>query len=595
SISVPFDYSARHPLYTNMRTHLLAKSRVLVVAPSVQEQQAETLQEECSSHWLSRFPSSISQSALQFKLYSNAEAQSLRLPAQCMQHDYLHPSWFLLQYILEHFDELPAYVGFLGTHAQLDPITGYDRLQLLARWKWENLELERTAYMPIQFDAYRCHSTALETVFDGASTWDMRSFHSLWKSTRLPADVPQQLCYQHGGEFLVHRKRVVQYPRQMFSDLLLAACRLGLQQSASVDALWHVLFGINHNAVAPRHALVEHVLAWHDFPFYGTDKLSPADWILTTSELSKQEMHLPSSFEHSAFPWEISPVSITYTDISAAPPSTDRQVHSMNTSSQPTASFTQARNITTALVVAAYKENLAFLDELDTRIPKLVYRMRHPQIAALDMSSVRPEDSIERRNNITDSTLINTRLHYSTGHCLEASSFLMFILQYYNHLPEYITFIHGHRQSWHVKNVTRVINFFNWTYIITNSQSKVEPFFFNINTFKTWKLTDESWSVLAAHWHEVFQGQLVPHTQQPPHPFVYNCCAQFMVHRSAILARPLSYWQHLYKWCRYTTVKPYWAGRIMEWMWGPLMGQKSHKRLHNLYPCGALSDKEDCT
>ena len=584
---VPLDEGIPHPLHADMRTHKRQTSRIMVMAPSVMEQRAGLVGESYYS-WLIHYPTTITHSALQFKIHTEQDIRPPGppgLPQICFSQTHLDPSWLFLQYIINQFDYLPAHLAFLSSYGQVDPTYGHDRLQHLIRWRWILLDSAEQAFMPFQFGAHSCVVLAEAGSTNDTALQDMDALHILWRAANLANDLPARLCYQPGGEFLVHRRQITRHSRAIYVSLLQAACELGWERAAVIEALWHILFGPADNLVSLQYAVSDLVLSWTDYPFYGSDKLNPYEWVLTTSELLEDEMRLPVQFRNQPMPWETAPCSVTYQVVAHRPDGAVQQsmVHTLT------------RNLSIALVVAAYKESLGFLQAVIPSIPKLVYRMKHPEVAGLNMSRVQASDSQLALYTSADNRLNHTRQHESRGHCSEASSYLLFIIQYYHQLPEYTIFIHGHRRSWHVRDIIQMTNNLNWTYILAHSQANAVPFYFSLNTLSVYEFDERMWTITAAYWRQIFQGQLQPHTKRPPFPYVFHCCAQFMVHRSAVLARPLSYWQHLYSWCRYTTVKPFYAGRIFEWMWPLLMAQPTVESLQPLSPCGALSTNEDCT
>ena len=599
SVPVRLDHGIAHPLRGDVRMHHNDKSRVLFMVPSLTEQAAggpsfRATGAEAAYSWLNQLPATfISEAPLQFRIATARDVQppwQLDYPNECALHSVAHPAWLLLHYIIREYDALPASLAYLSSYSRYERLAPHrDRLQLLARWRWQLLETEQDAYMPIHHDQYTC----AETSSVGRHTSPRADALShLWRAANLSAVPPARVCFHAGGEFMVHRMAVWGRTRQQYIDLLRTACAAGVEASHSLDALWHALFGQpGQMEEAPRRTVAADVLAWYDLPFYGDDRLGVEQWLRTTPPITRGETRLAKRLEAVPTPWEEMPLTVQIGDQESDSP-TPRSV---------------SINVTAALVVAAYKEVPRFLNNIDANIPRLLYRMKQPaEIASLDGNRTAEESSVLSSNtfhvNYTykDSQLKGGRLHESRGHCSEASSYLLYILQYYDRLPEYSIFLHAHRSSWHCKDITRVVNHLNWTFVVdshnrSSQSAQPSPFYFNVNTQMPFALTDSTWSISAAHWQDIFQGQLQPYVEQPPFPFVYHCCAQFMVHRDAILARPRSYWEHLYGWCRTTTVKPYFSGRVLEWMWAPLFGQPSVGRLKNLYPCGTLSPYEDCT
>lgn len=137
----------------------------------------------------------------------------------------------------------------------------------------------------------------------------------------------------------------------------------------------------------------------------------------------------------------------------------------------------------------------------------------------------------------------------------EASSFLKFIIEYYDELPEFVAFLHGHEHAWHHR--------LPFSLLEALDRAKTSDFqFINLNNvqhskFITQQVADASAKdrapdvevaqvghrFLQEHWQHIFEPLLgIPF---PAH-LRYMCCAQFMVSRRAIRARPRATYQTLY-------------------------------------------------
>jgi len=94
--------------------------------------------------------------------------------------------------------------------------------------------------------------------------------------------------------------------------------------------------------------------------------------------------------------------------------------------------------------------------------------------------------------------------------------------------------------------------------------------------------------VLSALWHD---NNLTEHLGYllPKH-VTFDCCAEFLVHRTRIMAHPLSFWQGLLDWLHHTQDE-YWAGMAFEMAWEMIMGTGPQHVVHkggcHLYECDA--------
>uniref|UniRef100_A0A0G4IDC1 Uncharacterized protein n=1 Tax=Chromera velia CCMP2878 TaxID=1169474 RepID=A0A0G4IDC1_9ALVE len=157
------------------------------------------------------------------------------------------------------------------------------------------------------------------------------------------------------------------------------------------------------------------------------------------------------------------------------------------------------------------------------------------------------------------------------GH--EAMHYLEFIVDYYDHLPKQILFLHGESKGWHDQiSHESLLSCLKWD---------ARPYF-----SVTWMLyemckRDKPESLL---YFSAFE-QLLPPEVFPRYleNFKYECCAEFKVDRERIRARPKSFWVHLRNWliCPTLDVDPEsrllqdkFTGRVFEYTWNMLMGEK---------------------
>jgi len=113
----------------------------------------------------------------------------------------------------------------------------------------------------------------------------------------------------------------------------------------------------------------------------------------------------------------------------------------------------------------------------------------------------------------------------------EISSYMRFILMFWDYLPEHLAFVHGHEKTWHQEGYTM-------SYILRNiCFSKFEYASLNAYDSDAWRPIKGSksyYNVIKKYWKivEPYLGAL------PKSGFKEKCCAQFVVSRDRIKARP---------------------------------------------------------
>lgn len=142
----------------------------------------------------------------------------------------------------------------------------------------------------------------------------------------------------------------------------------------------------------------------------------------------------------------------------------------------------------------------------------------------------------------------------------EASSYLQYIVDNYDNLPEHNFFVHAHNTSYH-QTLTHE-DFF--------SRVKLPPptGYYNFNR-RDWYcdgLKDEphtTWNTLLEYW-PVSSTQT---TLAVPENLRFYTRAQFYVTRDLILRHSKEAYSNLLEFIYTDKVPPYWCGRIFEYMW----------------------------
>eukprot|EP00742_Colponemidia_sp_Colp-10_P008880 GILJ01009645.1.p1 GENE.GILJ01009645.1~~GILJ01009645.1.p1 ORF type:complete len:240 (+),score=22.38 GILJ01009645.1:73-720(+) len=149
----------------------------------------------------------------------------------------------------------------------------------------------------------------------------------------------------------------------------------------------------------------------------------------------------------------------------------------------------------------------------------------------------------------------------------EGHTYLRFIIDHYENLPEKVVFLHGHRTSWHTElDMDRFLSRLKWNDI---------RFYANFDTtyFQNIGLDSQTEELpfVCTMWQ---QAGLQEYIGVCP-PFIKTeCCAQFLVSKERILLRPKRFYQRLLDWLiNQTEFSNFFAGMILEWCWGVIFGQ----------------------
>jgi len=148
----------------------------------------------------------------------------------------------------------------------------------------------------------------------------------------------------------------------------------------------------------------------------------------------------------------------------------------------------------------------------------------------------------------------------------EASAYLQFIVDYFYDLPERMLFLHSHRYAYHQQDIVTLL------YDLKNAP----PEYCNINSaiWGTLEDPDRLFLYNSSHrsWLESYLGPL-------PSLLLDRCCAQFIVHRDRIRARPLSFYQDALRIALDPSIDEEnkednrQLGLFFEWLWHYIFGE----------------------
>lgn len=156
------------------------------------------------------------------------------------------------------------------------------------------------------------------------------------------------------------------------------------------------------------------------------------------------------------------------------------------------------------------------------------------------------------------------------GH--EVMTYLTYILDHYDNLPDVSIFMHAHRYSWHNNDLH---NHDAAEMIKTLSSERVQRLGY-MNMRCQWHPGCPEWmhpgvmeedvnkqeeTAMAKCWSELFPHEPIPRVLAVP------CCAQFALSRDRIRAIPLSTFNFYRNWLLKTELSDYISGRIWEYLW----------------------------
>ena len=171
----------------------------------------------------------------------------------------------------------------------------------------------------------------------------------------------------------------------------------------------------------------------------------------------------------------------------------------------------------------------------------------------------------------------------------EASTYLKYIIDHYDQLPEYVAFVHGHESDWH----------HNESMLRLNDITMPENGYINLNDGSNRKMIhyDENNDVIINDYVDKLLNPSSPRNVSNYNmntwykEYIYprlgsikqynlhndNWCAQFIVSRERILQHPKSFYEKQYQFLMTTDVINHWSSRYYEWTWGLIFCYKDWK------------------
>jgi hypothetical protein len=161
----------------------------------------------------------------------------------------------------------------------------------------------------------------------------------------------------------------------------------------------------------------------------------------------------------------------------------------------------------------------------------------------------------------------------------EATSYLYYIINNYDNLPNNIVFIHDEDESWHHEGkITE--NIYKWIdeYEKNNrSYYEINNRYFNLSRPK--KMQKNIYNMFKIYWDYIFESPINVYHNSPSTKRA--CCAQFIVSKEVIRKRSIDFYNKIYNWLiensnengnkkdhRSDEYSGYYMGMYLEWTWG---------------------------
>jgi hypothetical protein len=233
------------------------------------------------------------------------------------------------------------------------------------------------------------------------------------------------------------------------------------------------------------------------------------------------------------------------------------------------------------LVIVRWNENLTWAEDYypdvsTTVIQKVEEQQLNKRIhqklndESLTHLNLRVFQNIPKPNFFHDRT--DVKFEFITnynGMGRECSGYLYYILKNYQHLPTWIEFTHGAPER--SASTAR--------YFLMNPKGYFQSFAGNIVNRCFYKYRAEEQDINAGEiFEDDFEDVLRHIGINPPHCMRNFCCANFVVHKSRILAIPKESWEYLLRFSLLPRNGPMWRNNCyhLEHFWHMILGEPSH-------------------
>lgn len=137
----------------------------------------------------------------------------------------------------------------------------------------------------------------------------------------------------------------------------------------------------------------------------------------------------------------------------------------------------------------------------------------------------------------------------------EASSYLAFIIDNYECLPEWTLFCHAHNLSYHEPR-PKCENIASLTFSRPYSTINLPTLYQTISP----KKNSQEYAYVQMAWPHLFSEPVPPKMS-------FYACAQFYVSKEKIMSRPKSFYQNCLSWLYATEMKDHNTSRVFEYIW----------------------------
>jgi hypothetical protein len=160
---------------------------------------------------------------------------------------------------------------------------------------------------------------------------------------------------------------------------------------------------------------------------------------------------------------------------------------------------------------------------------------------------------------------------------MEASSYISYIIDNYENLPDYVAFVHGHEESYHQNDTT--LNLIKDSFYSNLDNVKQQTGYNSLNR-KDWRniFADDvddwsgNWKMIKDNYNYLNIGIPIPNRLE------CTACAQFIVSRENILRNSINDYKNILKWLETTRLESALSGRLMEHLWCYLMTHEENEK-----------------
>lgn len=157
----------------------------------------------------------------------------------------------------------------------------------------------------------------------------------------------------------------------------------------------------------------------------------------------------------------------------------------------------------------------------------------------------------------------------------EASAYLKYIIDHYDHLPTFQIFLQAEDRAWHHNGSlsNRILSMYK-------KKTPITQHYKNLNKVCLGNIQNQ----ITAHTFYFFDTFLAPYIGNREKYFGdwtpgNLCCAQFIVHKSRILKYPLKFYQDIYNWILTSKqLDEKGKGHMLEWTWFLIFDNPNPKR-----------------